>query len=39
MSLKEKVILGITIILNMKAMVIKIETYHLINILIKLKLT
>ena len=34
-SLKEKVIFGTIILLNMKVMVIKIETYHQTNILTK----
>ena len=38
-SLKEKVIFGTIILLNMKVMVIKIETYHQTNILTKLNLT
>ena len=36
MSVKETVISEITITLNMRVMMIKIETYHLMNILIKL---
>ena len=47
MNLKEQVIFGnynnlviaITITLNMKVTVRKIETYHLMNILMKLSLT
>ena len=39
MSLKEEIILGIIITSNMKVMGIKIETYHLMNILTKMKLT
>ena len=35
MTLKEQVIFGIIIISNMKVMVIKIETYHLMNISIE----
>ena len=36
MSVKKTVISEITITLNMRVMMIKIETYHLMNILIKL---
>ena len=36
MRLKEQVIFGITTIPSMKVMSTKIETYHLMNILIKL---